>query len=95
MDTNKKKKVEKAVALKYSTEDRAPKVVAKGRGHAASRIVEMAKDEDIYIYKDENLIDSLIELEINEEIPEQLYEAVAEIIFFVYNLDINRGNRNE
>ena len=93
--TNIKNKSSKAVALAYFREDSAPKVVAKGQGLVAEKIIEKAKEEDIYIYEDEKLVESLIDLEVNEEIPEQLYEAVAEIIFYIYNLDIQKGKTYE
>lgn len=83
----KKKKREKAVALSYKPTDVAPKVVAKGEGVVAEKIIEKALEEDITMYKDPNLVESLIGLDINEEIPEELYEAVAEIIFYIYRLD--------
>lgn len=95
MDKEKKlldKKINKAVALSYKQGDIAPKIIAKGRGAAADNIVEKALEEGITIYKDEKLIQNLIGLEINQEIPEDLYEAVAEIIFYIYNLDVQRGN---
>lgn len=81
------KRLEKAVALKYSSEDTSPKVIAKGEGIVATNIIEKGIDEEIAIYQDKELVDKLIELDIDKEIPEELYEAVAEIIFYVYNLD--------
>ncbi|CAK7020510.1 hypothetical protein CIW83_06665 [Tissierella sp. P1] len=86
-----KKTTSKAVALSYETNDVAPKVIAKGEGFVANKIIEKGLEEDITIYKDENLVESLIGLEIDEEIPEELYDAVAEIIFYIYNLDTQRG----
>jgi len=79
--------IKKAVALRYQkTEDNAPTVVAKGKGYLAKRIEEIAKENDIYIHKDPNLADSLYKLKISEEIPEELYEAVAKILAFIYSL---------
>ena len=75
----------KAVALRYlQGEDSAPKVVAKGRGYLAQRIEELAKEYDIHIEKDPQLAESLYKLKLNEEIPEELYEAVAKILAFIY-----------
>lgn len=90
-----KKNIDKAVALGYKSIDVAPKVIAKGEGLIANKIVQKAMNEDIVVYKDENLVESLMGLEINQEIPEELYEAVAEIILYIYNLDIKRGNQND
>lgn len=95
MNNNEKKLVNKttnkAVALSYKSNDVAPKVIAKGKGITADKIIEKGLDENIAIYRDENLVENLISLELNEEIPEELYEAVAEIIFYIYNLDMQRG----
>lgn len=88
---NTPKNLDKAVALSYNIDESAPKIVAKGEGIIARNIIEKAKEEDIVIYEDKNLVDTLIGLNINEDIPEELYEAVAQIIFYVYNLDIEKG----
>lgn len=91
MDNKNKTKISKAVALSYETDNIAPKVVAKGRGITAEKIIEKALEEEIVVYKDEKLVENLIELELNEQIPEDLYEAVAEIIFYIYKLDSEKG----
>lgn len=82
---------EKAVALSYDKDDTAPKVVAKGQGIVAKNIIEKAKEQGITIYEDSNLVDSLMELNLSDAIPEDLYEVVAEIIFYVYSLDMKKG----
>jgi len=77
----------KAVALKYRVEeDNAPKVVAKGRGYLAENIEKIAKEYDIHIERNAELADSLYKLKIDEEIPEELYEAVAKILAYIYSL---------
>ncbi|ADQ07469.1 type III secretion exporter [Caldicellulosiruptor hydrothermalis 108] len=87
-----KKKVKKAVAIKYDLEDIAPKVVAKGKGYVAEKIVEKAKQEDIPVYEDQNVAEKLFNLELQEYIPEDLYEVVAQILVFIGYLDkINRN----
>ena len=94
MEKNKKinkKNINKAVALSYDKDETAPKVIAKGEGLIARNIIEKGLEENITIYEDGDLVDSLIGLEINDEIPVELYEVVAEIIFYVYNLDIDKG----
>ncbi|GIN83717.1 hypothetical protein J6TS2_01030 [Heyndrickxia sporothermodurans] len=81
-----------AVALKYQSDSQtAPKVIAKGKGITAENIIEVAKDKDIPIQEDRNLIELLSQLEINETIPEELYEVVAEVFAFIYRLDQNIG----
>ncbi len=82
-----KKKSEKAIALKYDKDkDDAPKVIAKGKNLIAKKIKAIATEHNIYIKKDKYLAEELYELNLNEEIPEELYEAIAKILLFVYNL---------
>lgn len=77
-----------AVALNYDAEaEQAPKVVAKGKGDVATNIIEKAKDNAVPIQEDPTLVNLLGELDINETIPEELYQAVAEVFAFVYNID--------
>ena len=86
-------KKQKAVALKYDIgEDDAPKVIAKGKGSVADNIIKKAEESNVEIYEDEKLVESLFGLEINEEIPEELYQAVAEIIFYIYSADERKKN---
>ncbi len=86
---NKVRKV--AVALKYdSDKGYAPYVIAKGKGIVAENIISKGDEEGITIIEDEMLADSLVKLEIAEEIPEELYIAVAEILSFIYSLDKER-----
>lgn len=78
----------KAVALYYdSAENVAPKVVAKGRGHVAERILELAQNSGVPVYQNKTLVNMLIALEIDREIPPDLYRAVAEIMAHVYRID--------
>lgn len=77
----------KAAALKYDEEkDKAPKVVASGRGRIAERIVEIAKEHGIPIYEDPDLVELLLKVDIGDEIPPELYKAVAEVLAFIYRL---------
>ncbi|MGM0873651.1 MAG: EscU/YscU/HrcU family type III secretion system export apparatus switch protein [Bacillota bacterium] len=78
----------KAIALRYDSEkEHAPKVIAKGKGLVAEEIVEAAKKNEIHVQEDPALIELFSKLEIHQQIPEELYEAVAEIFAFVYRLD--------
>jgi flagellar biosynthesis protein len=77
-----------AVALKYQPKlDTAPTVVAKGRGKVAEKIIEVAKEHNIYIHDDPDLVEVLSHLDLNEEIPPELYIIVAELLAFVYSLN--------
>jgi flagellar biosynthesis protein len=84
--TNDKRR--KAVALKYEPiKDKAPRVTAKGTGLTAERIIELARKEGIPIKEDPDLVRALAQLDFHEEIPHDLYKAVAEILAFVYRLN--------
>ena len=75
----------KATALKYDGEN-APKVVAKGCGKVAEEIIAVAEEHNIHIHNDPILLEVLSRLELGDEIPKQLYLAVAKIIAFAYFL---------
>jgi flagellar biosynthesis protein len=78
----------KAVALSYQEkEDTAPRVIAKGKGILADSIIEAARKNDIPVQEDPSMIEVLHKLEVNEQIPEELYLAVAEIFSFIYQVD--------
>ncbi|MBI4244883.1 MAG: EscU/YscU/HrcU family type III secretion system export apparatus switch protein [Planctomycetes bacterium] len=77
-----------AVALKYKEgEDLAPKLVAKGQRMLAEKIIKIAKENGIPIKEDSNLSQILYKLELDENIPEELYKAVAEILTFLYFIE--------
>jgi flagellar biosynthesis protein len=85
------KKRSKAAALAYDRkQDKAPRVVASGEGFVADRIVEIAREAKIPIVEDAALVSALLVLELGEEVPVELYEAVAKILSFVYRLDKER-----
>jgi flagellar biosynthesis protein len=82
-----KDKSEKAAALKYRHgKDSAPKLVAKGKGKVAEKIIEIAKSHGIPVKEDKELVEFLSMLDLYQEIPPELYKAVAEILAFVYSL---------
>ncbi len=77
----------KAVALRYDPEkDNAPVVLAKGYGELAERIIKIAKEKNIPIVEDKDLISALIRVEVFEEIPPELYRAVAKVLVFIKTL---------
>lgn len=83
-----KKGITQAVALSYSAKDDvAPKVVAKGRGVTAENILKTATDNSVPIYKNQGLTQMLMALELDSEIPPELYTAVAEVLSYVYRTD--------
>jgi flagellar biosynthesis protein len=78
----------KAVALKYDRKkDNAPRVIAKGRGEIAEKIIEVAKAHNVPMHEDKNLIQILEALDLETEIPPELYRAVAEVLAFIYRLN--------
>lgn len=77
-----------AVAVKYDiNKDRAPKIVASGKSAFAEEILRIAEENQVPLYEDSSLVDLLSKLEIDTEIPPELYTLVAEILAFVYQLD--------
>lgn len=86
----------KAAAIKYiQGKDTAPKLIAKGSGVIAEKIVEIARDQGIYIKEDKALVEVLSSLELYQEIPAELYKAVAEILAFIYSLNKKAESHSE
>lgn len=82
----------KAVALKYDPEkSSAPVIVAKGQGNLAEEIVRRAKEYGVPVQEDASLVEVLSKLDLEQEIPPELYRLVAEILSFVYRSDRKAG----
>lgn len=82
------------VALRYEPKkERAPRVVAKGRGYLVDKILELAREHNIPIRQDKNLLQILSRLDLNDEIPPEIYKAVAEILAFIYRLSNRQSVR--
>ena len=80
-----------AAAIEYSVEnDMAPKVTAKGQGLIAEKIIALAREHNIPVKSDPALVRMLSQLDIDEQIPVELYKAVAEILAFVYRANQER-----
>lgn len=77
---------QRAVALKYDGGREAPRVVAKGEGWLADRIVELGREAGVPLYEEPELVKLLARLDLGEQIPVELYRAVAEVLAFVYGL---------
>ncbi|MCT4687406.1 EscU/YscU/HrcU family type III secretion system export apparatus switch protein [Vallitalea sp.] len=82
-----RRRIKKAAAIKYDINETAPTVIAKGKGIVADKILEKANEQELPIYKDEKLVESLTKLDIGDMIPPELYQIVAEILVFVSDLD--------
>lgn len=84
----------KAIALRYDvTKDDAPRVLAKGSGALAERILEIARQHKIHVHNDPDLVALLAKLDPNQHIPETLYRAVAEVLAVVYRLNRDASGR--
>ena len=78
---------QKAAALRYDKDkESAPRVVAKGEGESAKNIIKIAELNNLPIRKDEDLIELLSKVELDKEVPEALYKAVAEVFSFIYKM---------
>ena len=81
-----------AVALDYEAlKDNAPKVVAKGKGEIAQRIVDLARQNGIPVRQDADLAELLSVLELDQEIPVEAFTAVAEILSYIYRANGRLG----
>ncbi len=76
-----------AVALAYEDKDRAPTVVAKGRGMVAEAIIARAREAGIYVHESPQLVALLMQVDMDVHIPSQLYVAVAELLAWLYHLE--------
>jgi len=77
----------KAVALKYDKiKDKSPKVTAKGKNEIATKIIKLAKENNIPIKEDKDLVEILSKIELNENIPPKLYQAVSEVFLWLYKI---------
>jgi flagellar biosynthesis protein len=89
-------RIKKAVALKYEkSSDHAPRVTAKGARKIAERIIELAGEKGIPITEDPDLVGALMKLDLQDEIPQELYKVVAEILAFAYGLNRKVMERNK
>jgi len=83
-----------AVALRYQDDkDAAPRVIAKGQGHVAEHILELARKHGIPVREDPDLVQSLAQIDLGETIPAELYPAVAEVLAYVYRMNQQRAAR--
>ena len=85
------KRIRKAAAISYDqAKNMAPRVVAKGKGHIADQIIRVARENDVPLHEDRNLANVLEAMELESEIPAELYRAVAEVLVFIYRLNGKR-----
>jgi flagellar biosynthesis protein len=76
-----------AVALAYAPGDAAPRVVAKGRGLIADAIIARAHDHEIFVHESPEMVALLMQVDLDDHIPPQLYLAVAELLAWLYRIE--------
>ena len=83
MSTNKPSPLPVAVSLRWDGAG-APRVTAKGKGEVAQRIIALAEENGVPLREDRALVEVLSRVDLAQQIPPQLYVAVAEVIAFAY-----------
>lgn len=76
-----------AVAVRYDPKDAAPRVVAKGYGTIADTIIRTAKEHGLYVHESPELVNLLMQVDLDAQIPPQLYVAIAELLAWIYALE--------
>ena len=83
-----------AVALTYDrAKSRAPTVAASGKGRIAERIIEIAREHNVPVREDPDLVQLLAKLDLGDQIPPELYSVIAEVFAFVYRLNARQSER--
>ncbi|QNM98510.1 EscU/YscU/HrcU family type III secretion system export apparatus switch protein [Chitinimonas koreensis] len=78
---------QEAVALAYREGSSAPRVVAKGRGLIAEHIIERAREAGVFVHESPELVALLMQVDLDQHIPPELYRAVAELLAFIHFLE--------
>lgn len=81
------KDMKRAVAMAYNAEEGAPRVIAKGSGVNAEAIISLATESGVYVHQSPELVNLLMGVDLDGEIPVELYQAVAELLAWLYCLD--------
>jgi len=76
-----------AIALSYKEGAPAPRVVAKGYGEVAERIIDFARQSGVFVHDSPELVSLLMQVDLDQQIPPELYRAVAEVLAFIYYLE--------
>jgi flagellar biosynthesis protein len=90
--TNKSKPIQTAVAIAYQTGDNAPKVVAKGKGLIAEEIISRAKEHGVFIHQSKELVSLLMKVDLDQDIPPNLYRVVAELLAWLYHIETEKNS---
>jgi flagellar biosynthesis protein len=81
-----------AVALAYGGGDPAPKVVAKGKGLLAEKIIERAREAGVFVHESKELVALLMDVDLDRQIPPGLYQAIAELLAWLYYIETGQSN---
>ena len=93
MSNNKNRPPNSAIALRYDpTADNAPRVVAKGYGHVADAIITTAKEHNLYVHESKELVGLLMQVDLDQHIPPELYLVIAELLAWLYALESDDPN---
>ena len=82
---------QQAIALAYESGEFAPRVVAKGRGAIAEQIIARAREHNVFVHESKELVSLLMQVDLDDHIPPALYQAIAEILAWLYRLE--QGDR--
>lgn len=94
MDEQKRKPVQEAVAIRYDREkEDAPRVIAKGKGVVAEQLMAIARRHAVPVYQNQTVTQLLMAVELDREIPPELYQAVANVLAYIYRLDGRVGEK--
>ena len=86
---------QQAIALAYEASDYSPRVVAKGRGLIAEQIIARAKEHNVFVHESKDLVALLMQVDLDDHIPPALYQAIAEILAWLYKLEEGRADEVE
>ncbi|WP_096201157.1 EscU/YscU/HrcU family type III secretion system export apparatus switch protein [Bacillus sp. FJAT-45350] len=78
-----------AAVLKYDEDGGAPKIIAQGKGQVANQILDLAKKNNIHMQEDPMLVENLLDMDLGDNIPPQLYSVIAEILLLIEEMEKN------
>ncbi|GGJ64079.1 flagellar biosynthesis protein [Anoxybacillus voinovskiensis] len=78
-----------AAVIRYEQGDKAPKVVAHGKGYVAEKIIALAKEHNVPMEQDASLVHHLLDIDLGDSVPPQLYAAIAEILILIEKMERN------
>ena len=94
MDKDKRAPLQEAVAIRYDRDrENAPRVVAKGKGFVAEQLLMIARRHAVPVYQNQTVTQLLMAVELDREIPPELYQAVANVLAYVYRMDGRAAER--